>query len=265
MAAEERALVLMVPGRSSDHDLEIRRTLAARHLGRIGFASHTPISPEDFKFAGLWQSAKFSTILLLTSGEESAIRGMLVLESLGKLPVETVDWIDSTHDEVVIRLRRLEKPGNRRNSGKSVGAKAARAFVQGRTTLEAPIGYLNNTKAGLRPGDPMDCELVRFIFQTYCENELSRSEISHLLNAQQIPVRRDVRAWDARMLLSILTDVRYAGSIRLRAWIRDHCHPPLITRKQLEMAHSILKGHLAANTRAHFRPARGFPVAKVPG
>lgn len=261
--ADDWTLAIIVPGKGRELEYSGLLQMAVEYCALAGLPSPVSAICEEQCLPDVASSRPPSAALLVTDGSDGMADGLLQLEAHRTLLPLTVSWIDSAAIQGVVHLRRWESPSQEGLNPEELDEVAARSFAVGSCASPLPLGYVKDAKQRLVPGDPVDCELVRFIFQTYVESTLSRAEICHLLNAQRISALRTARTWGASALTSVLSDVRYAGSIRLGAWVRDNCHPALVTMGHLEAARSRLCGQLASGARSHCRPARGFTTTEA--
>ncbi len=61
-------------------------------------------------------------------------------------------------------------------------------------------------------GRPVEADIVRLIFNLYSEQNKSRTEILHLLRAQQVPAPSGKKIWSTRLLDNLLSDPFYIGT-----------------------------------------------------
>lgn len=257
MEESDSTLVIIVPGKCQDHGPARLHQIADEYCTVAGLPSPVATTGESLCPVDPVHSPAWSAALLLTDGNDSATEGLLLLEAHRAILPRTVDWIDYEAAQRPVRLRKLDALFHDGVISEGLD-EAAVALADGIAAADAPLGYMKDAGGRLVVGDPLDCELVRFIFQAYVESTLSRARICHLLNAQEVSGLRSARTWGGAALASILCDVRYAGSVRFGGWVRDGCHPALIAMEQFEAAQTRLRSQIASTARAHCRPARGF-------
>lgn len=263
MEADDWTLAIIVPGNGRDLESDGLLRMAVEYCALAGLPSPMSAAREGLRARDATSLRPPSAALLLTDGGDCMAEGLQQLEAHRTLLPRTVSWIDSAAIQGVVHLRRWESPSQDDLIPDELDEATARTFAVGTCAYPPPLGYVRDAKQRLVPGDPVDCELVRFIFSTYLESTLSRAEICHLLNAQRISALRTARTWGATAMTSVLSDVRYAGAIRLGAWVRENCHPALVTMEHLDAARLRLCGQLASGARSHCRPARGFTTTEA--
>lgn len=261
--ADDWTLAIIVPGKGRGLEYSGLLRIAVEYCALAGMASPVNATREGLSTPDAASSRPPSAALLVTDGSDCMAEGLQQLEAHRTLLPRTVSWIDSAAIQGVVHLRRWESPLQEDLIPCEIDEATARTSAVGTCVSAPPLGYVRDAEQRLVPGDPVDCEVVRFIFQAYVESTLSRADICHLLNAQGISPLRTARTWGATAIASILNDVRYAGAIRLGSWARENCHPALVTMEQLEAARLRLRSQLASGARAHCRPARGFTTSEA--
>lgn len=256
--ADDWTLAIIVPGKGRELEYSGLLRMAVEYCALAELPSPVSATCEEQCTPEAASSRPPSAVLLVTDGSDCMAGGLQLLEAHRTLLPRTVSWIDPAAIQGVVHLRRWESPSQDDLNPGELDEATARTFAVGTCASPPPHGYVRDARQRLVPGDPVDCELVRFIFNTYVESTLSRAEICHILNAQRISALRTARTWGATAMASVLSDVRYAGAIRLGAWVRESCHPALVTMEHLEAARLRLCGQLASGARSHCRPARGF-------
>jgi len=258
MEARDETLVIVVAGERLGRDRAHLQRIAGEHCAAYRLPPAVAVTQEELLSAEVDGSRVWPAAVLLTSGRASATRGLLLLDAHRAALPRSVAWIDHGEAQRLVPLRQLDPLQHEEGSVEKADGTAARAFAAGLSATRAPLGYVKDARHRLVPAEHLDWELARFVFHAFLESTLSRSEICHLLNAQEIAGPRTARVWDSRAIASILCDVRYAGALQFGGWVRDGCHQALITVGQLEAAQDRLRQQLACVARAHCRSARGF-------
>lgn len=98
----------------------------------------------------------------------------------------------------------------------------------------------NRFSLNIEPGEPHEVAIVRFIFDQFVNQQLNRTQICNLLNAQGITPPGRSRAWNHQNVGTILSNELYTGASRLKDCVKYDVFPPLIDRSTYFMAQARL-------------------------
>lgn len=104
----------------------------------------------------------------------------------------------------------------------------------------------------IEPGDQEEIAIVRFIFDQFVNQEVSRTQISNLLNAQGVTPPGKCRVWGHNNVGTILTNEPYAGASRYKDYVRYDLFAPIIDMSMFLMAQARLhqRRHVRLSTKA---------------
>ncbi len=80
------------------------------------------------------------------------------------------------------------------------------------------------------PGEPAEIEIVRMIFDLFVNHAHNRAEICNLLNAQQVKAPNKNKAWNQKIIKSILECPFYIGANRYREFIKHDVFMPIVEK-----------------------------------
>jgi hypothetical protein len=121
----------------------------------------------------------------------------------------------------------------------------------------APTGYVNIPSGGIA-ADPDRAPIVRRVFETYAQTEISLSDLSRWAASQGLRTRQGGVLGRAA-LHTLLQNPIYCGTIRWATQLYEGKHEPIISRALFERVQRRLRsgGHPQPKTRLFF-PYRGF-------
>lgn len=93
------------------------------------------------------------------------------------------------------------------------------------------------------PGDPEEMAIVRFIFDQFVNQQLSRTQISNLLNAQCVTPPGKRRAWGHTNIGTILSNESYIGASRYRDCVKYDLFAPIVDKSLFYRAQARLNDH----------------------
>lgn len=77
------------------------------------------------------------------------------------------------------------------------------------------------------PGEAAEIEIVRMIFELFVNHDHNRAEICNLLNAQQVKAPNKNKAWNQKIIKSILECPFYIGANRYQEFIKHDVFMPI--------------------------------------
>jgi hypothetical protein len=90
--------------------------------------------------------------------------------------------------------------------------------------------YHSNTAFVFEPGEPTEVEMVRMIFDLFVTHDYNRTEISSLLNAQEIKAPKRSNVWNTRIITTILESPFYIGANQYRGFVKYDVFTPIIEK-----------------------------------
>ena len=129
----------------------------------------------------------------------------------------------------------------------------ARTMYGLKRVQEPAKGRRADRRVAIAPGDPEEVAIVRFIFQKFAHEHLSRTAICRLLNAQRVAPPARGRAWHSAAVDRILTNDLYIGASRFRDCVKYDVFPGMIDKATFFLA------------QAHLSQVRLLRVRMTPG
>ena len=80
----------------------------------------------------------------------------------------------------------------------------------------------------LKAGDEQEVEVVKFIFDQFGNQGMSRQNICNLLNAQKVVPPGKAPLWRSNNVNKILTEPAYIGATRFKGCILHNAFPPVL-------------------------------------
>jgi DNA invertase Pin-like site-specific DNA recombinase len=122
----------------------------------------------------------------------------------------------------------------------------------------APLGYVNDRLTRTIVHDPERAPLVKELFDTYAETEMSLLDLTHWAKMRGLRTRKG--QWLQRSTIhKLLSNPIYKGVVRWNGVISPGSHPPIVTDYLFERVQEKLTGRGHIQGRHHF-PFRGLLV-----
>lgn len=254
-----RGFIMIIGESAPSRDLlEFYQHCAARHCASAGQTTPAITSAAAVDLEAARNGWANLEVVLLSRMVEGAAESLRAFASLAPALPGKVTWLSTSNDEQRSVALAVDDDPVAGKLPKRLTDDEIELFSSGRSLAPCPLGYAKAPCHRLQPGEPSKVGLIRFIFDCYTKYAMSRGEICHLLNAEDVSTHGLYRTWNAHATSTILADVRYGGGLRLGPFIHRDCHPPIINGDLFHDTQKRLKEQSVLNGRGHYRPVSGY-------